>query len=123
MMPTPALYTGANARPLFTDPPADTRPPSLDLLFVTDRTSAQQADGLPYTAARSRSIAFGSATVEFGDDVGGDILVEESTATQRGSRPHLKLGPTTELGRFPPIPYDDRTRASDAVRKLRRAFA
>ena len=33
----------------------------LDLLFITDRAPAEQADGLPYTAARSRSMAFGSA--------------------------------------------------------------
>jgi esterase/lipase superfamily enzyme len=118
MMPTPALYTGPNAKPLFTDPPADTPPPSLDLLFVTDRASEQQADGLRYTAARSRSIAFGSATVEFGEDVGGDTLVEENTATQRGSRPHLKLGPTTELGRFPPIPYEVAV-LPDGIRRAR----
>lgn len=70
MMPTPALYTGPNAKPLFTDPPVDDRSPSLDLLFVTDRASAQEADGLRYTAARSRSLAFGSATVKFGEDPG-----------------------------------------------------
>jgi esterase/lipase superfamily enzyme len=117
MMPTPALYTGPNAKPLFTDPPVDNRSPSLDLLFVTDRASAQEADGLRYTAARSRSLAFGSATVKFGEDPGGDTLVEE-TSMQRGSRPQLKLGPTTELGRFPPIPYEVAVRP-DGIRRGR----
>jgi esterase/lipase superfamily enzyme len=106
MMPTPVLYTGPNARPLFTDSSVDSRPLSLDLLFVTDRASEQQADGLRYTAARSRSVAFGSASVEFGDGITWDTLVHESTATQRGSGLRLKLGATTELGRFPPIPYE-----------------
>ena len=106
MMPTPVLYTGVDAKPLFTELSIDSRWPSLDLLFITDRAPAEQADGLPYTAARSRSMAFGSAMVEFGEDVSWDVLVKESTATQRVNPLQLKLGPTTELGRFPPIPYE-----------------
>jgi len=106
MMPTPVLYTGANAKPLFTELSIESRRPSLDLLFITDRAPAEQADGLPYTAARSRSMAFGSAMIEFGEDVSWDVLVKESTATQRVNPLPLKLGPTTELGRFPAIPYE-----------------
>ena len=118
MMPTPVLYTGPNARPLFTDPPVDNRPPSLDLLFLTDRAPAQQADGLRYTAARSRSIAFGSATVEFGEGLSWGTLIDESTAAQRGTRLQLKLGSTTELGRFPPIPYEVAV-LPDGIRRAR----
>ena len=106
LMPTPVLYTGKSAMPLFTGLSIDSRRPSLDLLFITDRAPAEQADGLPYTAARSRSMAFGSAMVEFGEDVSWDLLVKESTATERVNPLQLKLGPTTELGRFPPIPYE-----------------
>ena len=51
-------------------------------------------------------MAFGSAIIEFGEDVSWDALVKESTATQRVNPLELKLGPTTELGRFPPIPYE-----------------
>ena len=40
MMPTPVLYTGANARPLFTELSIDSRRPPLDLLFITDRAPA-----------------------------------------------------------------------------------
>ncbi|HWZ74309.1 MAG TPA: alpha/beta hydrolase [Casimicrobiaceae bacterium] len=118
MMPTPVLYTGPNARPLLTDPPVDNRPPSLDLLFLTDRAPAQQADGLRYTAARSRSIAFGSATVEFGEGLSWGTLIDESTAAQRGTRLQLKLGSTMELGRFPPIPYEVAV-LPDGVRRAR----
>ena len=84
LMPTPALYTGPNARPLFAEASLESPPPALDLLFLTDRAPGDGGNA-PYTAERSRSIAFGSATLEFG----------HGTA----------LGATTELGRFPPIPY------------------
>ena len=117
MMPTPVLYTGANAKPLFTELSIDSRRPSLDLLFITDRAPAEQADGLPYTAARSRSMAFGSAMIEFGEDVSWDVLVKESTATQRVNPLQLKLGPTTELGRFPAIPYEVVV-APDGIRRV-----
>ena len=107
MMPTPVLYTGAQAKPLFTDIPAQSRTPPLDLLFITDRAPATGPnDDGPYTARRSRSMAFGSATIEFGEGVAWDKLVGLSTSTERKPPLELKLGPTKELGRFPPIPYD-----------------
>jgi len=117
MMPTPALYTGENAKPLFNDLSIDSRRPSLDLLFVTDRAPAAQADDLPYTAGRSRSMAFGSATIEFGEDLSWDELVKESTATQRVRPVQLKLGPTTERGRFPATPFEV-VIAPDGVRRV-----
>jgi len=107
MMPTPALYTGAQAKPLFAGPPARSESPTLDVLYVTDRAPAKTAEEvLPYTADRSRSIAFGSTTVKFGDNVGWDELVRESTTTDRTAPLNLTLGQTKELGRFPPIPYE-----------------
>jgi esterase/lipase superfamily enzyme len=117
LMPTPVLYTGENARQLFSDLSIDSRRPSLDLLFITDRAPAEQADELPYTTNRSRSIAFGSTTVEFGEDVSWDVLAKESTATQRVNPLQLKLGPTTELGRFPAIPYEVAV-APDGIRRV-----
>ena len=117
MMPTPVLYTGANAKPLFTELSIDSRRPSLDLLFITDRAPAEQADDLPYTASRSRSMAFGSTMIEFGEDVSWDALVKESTATQRVNPLQLKLGPTKELGRFPAIPYEVVV-APDGIRRV-----
>jgi esterase/lipase superfamily enzyme len=83
LMPTPSTYTGPNAKPLFADASLGSRASALDLLFLTDRAPG---DGdAAYTAERSRSIAFGSTTITFGEGV--------------------TLGATTELGRFPPIPY------------------
>jgi esterase/lipase superfamily enzyme len=106
MMPTPVLYTGADPRPLFTDIPAGSQAPALDLLFITDRAPAEQGGEPPYTARRSRSIAFGSALVEFGENLTWDALIRETTAQGRSNRLHLRLGPVRELGRFPPIPYE-----------------
>jgi esterase/lipase superfamily enzyme len=107
MMPTPALYAGPQAKPLFTDVPAERRTPPLDLLFITDRAPATDAKaGLPYTSDRSRSVAFGSATIEFGDEISWDTLVKQSTVAKRTVSVDLKLGPTKELGRYPPIPYE-----------------
>ena len=106
MMPTPVLYTGENAKPLFTGLSIESRRPSLDLLYITDRAPAEQPGDLPYTAERSRSMAFGSAMVQFGDNVTWDELIKESTAAQRVNPLQLELGPTKELGRFPAIPYE-----------------
>ena len=106
MMPTPVLYTGTAARPLFTDLPIDHRRPPLDLLFITDRAPAEQAGDLPYTASRSRSMAFGSVMIEFGEDLNWDLLVRESIAAQRATPLPLELGHTEEKGRFPPMPYE-----------------
>jgi esterase/lipase superfamily enzyme len=107
MMPTPALYTGAQPKPLFTEAPAAVRTPPLDLLFITDRAPAQGADEPePYTAERSRSMAFGSTTVMFGDGLTWDALVRQSLLVTRTTPTDLTLGPTKELGRFPGIPYE-----------------
>jgi esterase/lipase superfamily enzyme len=117
MMPTPVLYTGTNPRPLFVGLPADERRPPLDVLYITDRAPAEDGDGLRYTAERSRSMAFGSALIEFGGDGGWEALVRESTATDRATSLKLELGPTTELGRFPAIPYEVAV-GPDGVRRL-----
>jgi len=106
MMPTPALYTGAQAKPLFTDAPAAVRTPPLDLLFITDRASATSPDEHePYTEERSRAMAFGSTTIEFGDHITWDALVQQSLLVDRPTALDLTLGPTKELGRYPRIPY------------------
>ena len=106
MMPTPVLYTGAQAKPLFAEAPAAVRTPSLDLLYITDRAPARSPDAPePYTSERSRSEAFGSTTILFGEDMTWDTLVKQSLQVERSPSVDLKLGPTKEIGRFPPIPY------------------
>ena len=117
MMPTPVLYTGTDPRPLFAGLPIEERRPPLDLLYITDRAVAGDGGALRYTAERSRSMAFGSAQIEFKENVGWDALVRESTTAERTTPVELELGPTTELGRFPPIPYEV-TVGPDGVRRL-----
>jgi len=106
MMPTPVLYTGATAKPLFTDVPAESRTPPLDLLYITDRAPAAGPDDVrPYTGKRSRSVAFGSTTVEFGQGVSWDTLAAQSALAKRAIELELTLGQTTELGHYPRVPY------------------
>ena len=106
LMPTPVLYAGAHGRTLFTSVDADGTVP-IDLLYVTDRAPAAGPDVVPpYTAERSRQLSFGSTTVEFGSGITWRSLVAQSTASQRGVAIELSLGQTTELGRFPRIPYE-----------------
>jgi esterase/lipase superfamily enzyme len=106
MMPTPVLYTGAQAKPLFTGTPPALRTPPLDLLYITDRAPARSSDETePYTSERSRSEAFASTTILFGEDMTWDELVKLSLQGERTPSIALKLGLTKEIGRFPPIPY------------------
>jgi esterase/lipase superfamily enzyme len=117
MMPTPALYTGHDAKQLFDDSSNDGRGSSLDLLYVTDRAPAEGGDDLPYSARRSRSLAFGSATIKFGKDLSWEALVKASTATQRVRPVQLTLGTTTERARFPATPFAV-VIAPDGVRRV-----
>jgi len=106
MMPVPVMYTGAQAKPLFAETPAVVRTPPLDLLYFTDRAPAKGPDDAePYTTERSRSEAFGTTTVLFGDGMTWDTLAKQSIEVERRPSVDLTLGPTRELGRFPPIPY------------------
>ncbi len=107
MMPTPALYYGKEAKPLFTNVSPERRTPSLELLYVTDRAPASNADDVqPYTTRRSRQLAFGTTTVEFGDALTWDTLAKQSMSAVREHPVVLTLGPTKELARFPRIPYE-----------------
>lgn len=117
LMPTPTVYVGQQAKPLFVDIPADSRKASVDLLYITDRApGTEEAKTLPYSAERSHSMAFGAVTVEFGEGVDWDTLAVQSTLSKRSVPLDLKLGPTTELGRFPAIAYGVRATPEGLVR-------
>ena len=107
LMPTPTLYTGVDAEPLFDDLPASERVPWIDLLYVTDREpEIDDEDGLPYGQRRSRALAYGSAIVEMVPDVTWETLAEQSRLEVRTVEVNLSLGEVTELGRFPTAPYE-----------------
>ena len=106
LMPTPAIYIGDATKRLFAGTSAEPATTAIDLLYVTDRAAATAADAvLPYTSDRSRSMAFGSVSVEIGQSVAWPTLVEMSMESPREQPLELRLGAATELGRFPPIPY------------------
>ena len=106
LMPTPTVYVGQQAKPLFADIPADSQKASVDLLYITNRApGTEAAKTLPYSAERSHSMAFGTVTIEFGEGVPWNTLVAQSTVSERSVPLDLRLGPTTELGRFPAISY------------------
>ena len=117
LMPTPTVYVGQQGKPLFADVPAAGQKASIDLLYVTDRApGTEEAKTLPYSAERSHSMAFGTVTIEFGEGVPWDTLVAQSTLSERSVPLDLKLGPTTELGRFPPISYGVESTPAGLVR-------
>lgn len=107
LMPTPLIYVGDTAKRLFAGSGAEPATTAIDLLYVTDRAAATGADGaLSYTSDRSRSMAFGSVPVEIGESVAWPMLAAKSMESPRELPLALRLGAATELGRFPPIPYD-----------------
>jgi hypothetical protein len=69
LMPTPAIYLGDTAKRLFTGANAEPATP-------TDAA-------LPYTSDRSRSMAYGSVSVEIGESVAWPMLAEMSTESPR----------------------------------------
>lgn len=107
LMPTPALYRGAQAQPLFTKVTSEREKSSVDLFYVTDREPRTNPEGdQPYTAERVRSMAFGSVSVDIGEGISWDRLTTQSVAGDRATPLDLTLGPAHELGRFPPVIYD-----------------
>ena len=106
LMPTPLLYRGPQATPLFTEVRPAQQIPSIDLFYVTDRAPrANPEESLPYSAERSRSMAFGSVRVDIGAGTAWDSLVKQSTSGDRTDTLDLTLGPAQELGRFPTVSY------------------
>src|SRR4051794_32174716 len=99
LMPTPAIYEGPGARPIFAGAYAANPPQALDLLYVTDREATTGPGGeLAYTAERSRVMNFGSVSlaIQGGDDGKAGIGTAPGT---------FKLGTPRLIGSFPRTPY------------------
>ena len=109
LMPTPTIYQGANADSVFNDVPSQRKQPAVNLLYITDRARETDPESdLPYGAGRSGEIAFGSAIVQMGPDLAWSDLEQQSRLGQRTEPVNLTLGEVTEIGRFPPTPYQVR---------------
>lgn len=126
MMPVPTVYTGPQAKPLFTALPQARRTPEVELVYITDRApravdaTDQNADPqatLPYTAERSASMAYGTVRVGFGEGVNWETFAAQSVAVERSIDLDLQLGATTELGRFPPLHYRTDRQADGGYRR------
>jgi len=103
LMPTPNLYDRSGGYPENRVSPA-VRSSRVDLLYVTDRAPETVDDALVYGSRRSASAAYGSVTVEIGDGISWEELVEVSGAKRRDRNPDVRVRSVTELGRFPATP-------------------
>ena len=65
LAPTPNLYSRAGYENPFKDLPDEKKNPSVDLLYVTDRTWDE--DDSTYGVGRSRVLAYGQCKVQFGE--------------------------------------------------------
>lgn len=116
LMPTPNLYADGLKDPFSEVPPA-LRNNRAEVLFLTDRSETKQStdDLRAYGSGRSRSLAFGVATMQIGNDISWDELVRASTSRSRAQRLPLKVIRTTELARFEPTPKARREPASSSA--------
>jgi esterase/lipase superfamily enzyme len=105
LMPTPNVYARGFADP-FPDVPAALQNNKVEVLYMTDRQpeAGSTPENSVYGTKRSRSVAFGVATVEFGKDVPWADLEEASRTNKRAVSLPMNLTKTQELGRFAPTP-------------------
>jgi esterase/lipase superfamily enzyme len=104
LVDTPNLYSNAQAYPSQDIARAyETTKP--ELLFVTDRRVNISDDVLHfYGTDRSSSIAFGTVTVQFGQDLSWDTLEAASNTQTRDRDIFLNVTAIDEIVRFPEIP-------------------
>ena len=89
-MPTPAIYVGAGAKPMFESASANHGANNIDLLYVTDRAPIIDPDGsLSYGVDRSRYMSFGSLTVDI-----------DGAPSDAPTGPQLRLSSVNRIGSF-----------------------
>lgn len=105
LMPTPNLIADEGAVAFESVPPA-LRTVSPQIVFVTDRVpeETQGPNGVRYSARRSPSLAFGLATVEFGNADTWDGLVRASTQRRRDQQISVRVSKIEEVDRAMPYP-------------------
>lgn len=98
-MPTPNLIAD-EGRAAFEGVPHELRTANAEIVFVTDRVPEGDGPrGVRYGAHRSPTLAFGLATVEFGDGESWDDLVSASIERRRGRDVPIRVSNVRELGR------------------------
>jgi len=87
-----------------------------EIFFVTDRqVEVSDDDTHLYGSARSSSIAFGTVTVQFGQDLSWDTLEAASNTQTRDRDIFLNVTDIDEIVRFPEIPLPFRVENGKAV--------
>lgn len=107
LVDTPTLYAAGAAYP-DNEIPDGLKTPFADILYVTDRRQAKDEKGRPdYDAGRSRSVAFGSVTVEIGKEATWPSIVKASQSAERKKKIPLTVRSVDELARYPetPLPF------------------
>ena len=106
LMPAPAIKGTLVGLAHSSEVPEARRRSDVDLLFITDRAPETAPDAeLPYGQGRSRSLAFGSATVRLLPEMSWDELRQLSLSDPRTEQIAMELGSVRELGRYPEEPY------------------
>lgn len=107
MVATPRIHTWPDADP-YSTVAAEFRTPEVPILFATDRKPEEDSteQDRHYTFERSRSLAFGIATVRFGQELTWSDIVELTRTQSRTGPIQLSLDKTEELGRIPETTYD-----------------
>lgn len=103
-IPTPQLYLHGGGDP-FDAVPADQRNPAAEVIYITDRTPLEvSARGQEYGYDRSRSAAFGTMNVHFGEDLTWDKLIAQSRAPKRERGMTVTCSNIKEIARYTPTP-------------------
>lgn len=112
LMPTPSIYTHADYNP-FAEVPKDLRGNQIEVLYLTDRRPEHDSSGAPhkpdetrYGHSRSRSLAFGVARMQIGDEnlTWDELVAESRTAKREIPNLNLSMVSTNELGRLADTP-------------------
>ena len=105
LMPTPNIYARGFADP-FENLPPEQQTNAVDVLYMTDRKPEPDSkpDNAKYGVKRSRSVGYGIATVEFGEDVSWAALERASKTSKRKVKLPMTITKTVEIGRFPVTP-------------------
>ena len=102
LAPAPNLYWATGEHP-FDDVPEPWQTTDVDIFYATDRVGETDEEvGVAYDHRRSHSVAFGEATVQIGDDLTWDELVEASITKNRPREIPMQLARVDELVRLPP---------------------
>jgi len=99
LVSTPNIYRGNGKFPKTRN--SELKP---QIIYVTDRNSFKDGEKLKYDAKRSRSLAYGKATVEFSGAENWSDLVQASQSSKRDNNIEVKLLKIDEISTFPETP-------------------